>query len=103
MGSGVLKLSPADRPRLAAGCRLCLDEARSSGCLFQGNAEGLTLNDSAIEILTRCTGEKNVDMLVAEMIELYAGSEETEIAAGVREFLDEAYLRGWIDRSADLG
>jgi pyrroloquinoline quinone biosynthesis protein D len=103
MGSSVLKLSPADRPRLAAGCRLCLDEARSSGCLYQDNEEGLSLNDSAIEILSRCTGERNIDTLIREMVALYAGSDEAEIAAGVREFLEEAYLRGWIDRSADLG
>lgn len=103
MGSNVLKLSAADRPRLAAGCRLCLDEARSSGCLYQGNEEALSLNDSAIEILSRCTGDRNIDDLIREMVDLYAGSNEVEIASGVREFLEEAYLRGWIDRSADLG
>lgn len=103
MGSSMLKLSPADRPRLAAGCRLAPDDARSGGCLFQGDAEGLSLNDSAIEILSRCTGDKTIDALICELVELYAGSNETEIASGVREFLEEAYQRGWIDRSADLG
>lgn len=103
MGSSVLKLSPADRPRLAAGCRLCLDDARSSGCLYQDNEEALSLNDSAIEILSRCNGDRNIDDLIRDIVDLYSGSNELEVASGVRAFLEEAYMRGWIDRSADLG
>ena len=103
MGSGVPKLSSADRPRLSARFRLCPDDGRTSGRLIGDGDAGLNLNDTAVEILSRCNGDKNVERLVAEMIELYSGSDECEIASGVREFLDEALLRGWIDRSADLG
>jgi pyrroloquinoline quinone biosynthesis protein D len=103
MGSSVPKLSAADRPRLAADCRLCYDDGRSSGWLMRGNSDDLRLNDTATEILARCNGERSVERLVSEMVELYAGTDECEIARGVRGFLDEALLRGWIDRSADLG
>lgn len=103
MGSGVPKLSSADRPRLSANFRLCMDDGRSSGRLIGDGDNGLQLNDTAVEILLRCNGSKNVERLIVEMVELYSGSDECEIASGVREFLDEALLRGWIDRSADLG
>lgn len=103
MGSGVPKLSAADRPRLSPNFRLCLDDGRNSGRLIGDGDSGLNLNDTAVEILLRCNGSKNVECLIAEMVELYAGSDECEIASGVRDFLNEALLRGWIDRSADLG
>lgn len=96
-------LSPADRPRLAAGCRLRFDDECGSTWLVMHSDDCIRLNDSAAEILRRCNGDLSVASLVADLTDFYVGSAEAEVTSGVHAFLYLAVSRGWIDLSADLG
>lgn len=96
-------LSLADRPRLAAGCRLHVDEDSGSSWLVMQSDECVRLNDSAAEILRRCNGELSVASLLADLSDFYVGSDGDEVSSGVQAFLDLAVSRGWLDLSAELG
>ena len=53
------------------------------------------LNDSAGEILKRCTGANSVEQVIAEVAALFDGSPEA-VENGVRKFLEVSYAKGWI-------
>jgi pyrroloquinoline quinone biosynthesis protein D len=56
--------------------------------------EGMvTLNGPAAEILTRCQEAKSVTQVVEELQQAFP---QDNIAADVREFLEDAYGNGWI-------
>jgi pyrroloquinoline quinone biosynthesis protein D len=59
------------------------------------------LNDTAAEILKRCTGEATVADIVGALTRLYAAdgpkAEET-IENSVRKFLEVSHAKGWIRR-----
>ena len=56
--------------------------------------EGMvTLNGPAAEILTRCQEVKSVTQVVEELQQAFP---QDDIAADVREFLEDAYENGWI-------
>src|SRR3989304_1775991 len=61
------------------------------------------LNDTAAEILKRCTGEATVADIVRDLARQYAadGPEAgTRIENGVRNFLEVSHAKGWIRRKA---
>ena len=53
------------------------------------------LNESAGEILKRCTGENTIEQVIAEVGALFAAPPET-VHSGVRKFLEVSYAKGWI-------
>jgi pyrroloquinoline quinone biosynthesis protein D len=77
---------------IAPGFRLQWEEAQQAYVLLY--PEGMIrLNASAGEILKRCDGTRTVEAIVADLERQFPG---VELAGDVREFLEEAYGRGWI-------
>jgi pyrroloquinoline quinone biosynthesis protein D len=61
--------------------------------------EGIVkLNETAGEILKRCTGEMSGNDIVTEFETLYVGE---GVADGVRTLLEESYAKGWIRSTAN--
>lgn len=58
----------------------------------------IKLNNSAAEILKRCTGEVTVLEMVNELKTLFA-NDGSEIEQGIYRFLEASYGRGWIGNS----
>lgn len=72
--------------------RLQWEEAQQAHVLLY--PEGMvTLNGPAAEILTRCREAKSVTRVVEELQQAFP---QDDIAADVREFLEDAYANGWI-------
>jgi pyrroloquinoline quinone biosynthesis protein D len=57
------------------------------------------LNDTAGEILKRCTGELTVAELVRELQRLFDADPE-QIEGSVIRFLEVSYAKGWLRRQA---
>jgi len=57
------------------------------------------LNQTAGEILARCTGARSVGEVVAELSALFTDA-ETDIAPSVCAFLEGANAKGWIRSTA---
>jgi pyrroloquinoline quinone biosynthesis protein D len=56
--------------------------------------EGMVeLNDTAAAVLTRCNGNASLAQIIADLQQQFP---EDDIAADVREFLEEAYANGWV-------
>ncbi len=85
----------ASRPRLSRGVRLHEDAARGCTVLL---APERVLNPSptAIEILRRCDGERQVETIVAELAAIYR-ADETRIGADVRALLDDLSSKGIVE------
>ena len=56
--------------------------------------EGMvTLSTSAAEILKRCDGSRNLDLIVADLEKQFPGH---DLRADVVEFLNVAWTKGWL-------
>ena len=81
-------------PRLRPGYRLQWEAAQQCHVLLY--PEGMIrLNDSAAAILTRCDGQTSLGALIDALAAEYPG--ETTLAEDIREFIDLARQRGWIE------
>lgn len=81
-------------PRLRPGYRLQWEPAQHSHVLLY--PEGMIrLNDSAAAILTRCDGQTSLSDLIDALAAEYPG--EATLAEDIREFIDLARQRGWIE------
>lgn len=79
-------------PRLSRLYRLQFEAVQNAWVLLY--PEGMVkLNDSAAEILRRCTGQLNVDGIVRELETLF---NVPNLAPQVRDMLQEGVRRGWI-------
>lgn len=83
-----------DRPQLRSGMRL---QAGGCAATFEDQAgTAIEINETAIEILRRCDGSYSVEQIVGDLQALFVGESAEEIRRGVREFLEDAFRRGWI-------
>ena len=81
-------------PRLRPGYRLQWEAAQQCHVLLY--PEGMIrLNDSAAAILSRCDGQTSLGALIDALAAAYPG--ETTLAEDIREFIDLARQRGWIE------
>jgi pyrroloquinoline quinone biosynthesis protein D len=81
-----------DRPKLSRMYRLQFETVQNAWVLLY--PEGMVkLNDSAAEILRRCTGQPTVDDIVNELETLF---KVQNLATQVRDMLQEGARRGWI-------
>ena len=81
-----------ERPKLSRMYRLQFETVQNSWVLLY--PEGMVkLNDSAAEILRRCTGQPTVDDIVNELETLF---KVQNLATQVRDMLQEGARRGWI-------
>jgi len=88
-------LAGADKPRLHRMFLLRWEPSQQSHVLLY--PEGVvTLNPTAAQILERCTGERSVDDIVADLTAAFAAP-AAQVEAGTRKFLELAYAKGWID------
>jgi pyrroloquinoline quinone biosynthesis protein D len=72
--------------------RLQWEEAQQAYVLLY--PEGMVeLNDTAADVLTRCNGSASLAQIIADLQQQFP---EDDIAADVREFLEEAYANGWV-------
>lgn len=81
------------RPRVARRARLRYDDTRESHVLLMPERV-IMLGDTAAEILGLCDGERTVDDIVAELQARYP---QAELADDVKEFLEEAVQRQWLE------
>lgn len=80
------------KPRIALGHRLQWEDAQSAWVLLY--PEGMVrLNQSAGEILRRCDGEKEVQLIIRELEQAF---QVTGIGDQVENMLCEGARRGWI-------
>jgi pyrroloquinoline quinone biosynthesis protein D len=81
-----------ERPKLSRMYRLQFETVQNAWVLLY--PEGMVkLNDSAAEILRRCTGQPTVDDIVNELETLF---KVQNLATQVRDMLQEGARRGWI-------
>jgi len=81
-------------PCLRPGYRLQWEAAQQCHVLLY--PEGMIrLNDSAAAILSRCDGQTSLGALIDALAAAYPG--ETTLAEDIREFIDLARQRGWIE------
>jgi pyrroloquinoline quinone biosynthesis protein D len=86
------ELQPDSRPRVGAGFRLQWEAAQDCHVLLY--PEGMVkLNQSAGEILSRCSGELTVTALVAD---LEASFHTSGLMDDVRGFLQMARQQKWV-------
>jgi pyrroloquinoline quinone biosynthesis protein D len=95
-----VSLSIHARPFVAAGFRLQWEPAQDAHVLLY--PEGMVkLNRSAGEILSRCTGERTFEEIVADLERQFQqGSLRNDVAG----FLDIAKAKGWVEwNNGDAG
>lgn len=84
---------------LAPGHRIQYEPSQGRHVLLY--PEGLVeLGETAEAILTRCRAETTMAKLVEDLSEEYETTEEVAtlaMAADVKDFLEEAHARGWIN------
>lgn len=79
-------------PQLSRLYRLQFESVQNAWVLLY--PEGMVkLNESAAEILRRCTGQLSVDAIVNELETLF---NVPDLAPQVRDMLQEGVRRGWI-------
>jgi pyrroloquinoline quinone biosynthesis protein D len=86
---------PFTRPKLAAGVRLHRDKVREQDVLLFPEG-ALVLNDTAVEVLTLCDGERSLDEIAAVLGERYEGA---DVKDDVSELLDGIGERGLVVES----
>jgi pyrroloquinoline quinone biosynthesis protein D len=85
-------LQPDDVIAIARYFRLQWEEAQQAYVLLY--PEGMVeLSDTAAAILTRCSGNASLAQIIADLQQQFP---HDDIAADVREFLEEAYANGWV-------
>ena len=86
-------LQPNDVIAVARHFRLQWEEAQQAYVLLY--PEGMVeLSDTAAAILVRCKGDASLAQIIADLQQQFP---EDDIAADVREFLEDAYANGWLD------
>ena len=83
---------PFERPRLATGVRLHRDKVREQDVLLFPEG-ALVLNDTAVEVLTLCDGERSLDDIATVLGERYEGA---DVKDDVSELLDGIGERGLV-------
>ncbi|HEX4751458.1 MAG TPA: pyrroloquinoline quinone biosynthesis peptide chaperone PqqD [Solirubrobacterales bacterium] len=77
-----------ERPKLATGVRLHRDKVREQDVLLFPEG-ALVLNDTAVEVLQLCDGERSLDDIAAVLGERYEGADVrddvAELLAGIGE------------------
>ena len=79
------QLSGEARPGLAPGVRLTFDKARDRWVVLAPERV-LVPDETALEILQRCDGAKQLDTIVAELATVYS-ADRSEIESDVRDLL----------------
>jgi pyrroloquinoline quinone biosynthesis protein D len=79
------QLSSEARPGLAPGVRLTFDKARDCWVVLAPERV-LVPDETALEILLRCNGSKQLDTIVAELATVYS-ADASEIENDVRDLL----------------
>ena len=79
------QLSSEARPRLAPGVRLTFDKARDCWVVLAPERV-LVPDETALEILQRCDGAKQVDAIVDELATAYS-ADRSEIEHDVKDLL----------------
>jgi pyrroloquinoline quinone biosynthesis protein D len=79
------QLSSEARPGLAPGVRLTFDKARDRWVVLAPERV-LVPDETALEILQRCNGAKQLDTIVAELATVYS-ADPSEIENDVRDML----------------
>jgi len=86
------ELQPQHQPRVSSGFRLQWEAAQDCHVLLY--PEGMVkLNQSAGEILTRCTGEKTLPEIVGD---LESAFQTSDLLDDVRAFLHMARQQKWV-------
>jgi pyrroloquinoline quinone biosynthesis protein D len=80
------------RPRLATGVRLHHDKVREQHVLLFPEG-ALVLNETAVEVLELCDGERTLDDIAGALSERYEGA---EVKDDVSELLDGIGERGLV-------
>lgn len=83
-----------EHPRVAKRARVRFDDSRDSHVLLMPERV-VMLSPSAAEILKLCDGVRTVPDIVAELHTRYAA---TDLEDDVKEFLEEAVTRQWLER-----
>ena len=83
---------PIERPKLATGVRLHHDKVREQYVLLFPEG-ALVLNDTAVEVLELCDGERSLDDVAAVLSERYEGA---DVRDDVSELLDGIGERGLV-------
>ena len=81
-----------ERPRLATGVRLHDDKVREQHVLLFPEG-ALVLNETAVEVLELCDGERSLDDVAAVLSERYDGA---DVRDDVSELLDGIGERGLV-------
>jgi pyrroloquinoline quinone biosynthesis protein D len=80
------------RPQLPVGVRLHWDRVRERHVLLYPEG-ALALNQSAVDVLDLCDGERTVDEIAATLSEKYSGA---DVSDDVRELLAAIAERGLV-------
>ncbi len=83
---------PMNRPKLATGVRLHRDKVRDQDVLLFPEG-ALVLNETAVEVLQLCDGERTLDDVAAVLSERYEGA---DVKDDVSELLDGIGERGLV-------
>ena len=83
---------PLERPKLATGVRLHHDRVREQHVLLFPEG-ALVLNETAVEVLALCDGERSLDDVAALLSERYEGA---DVKDDVSELLDGIGERGLV-------
>lgn len=86
-------LSHESRPKLPPGIRLRHDR-RSGQFVLLAPERGLALNESAAEIIRRCTGALSVEEITAELLRAHGDLPLAELEPQVFQFLQLLIERG---------
>ena len=81
-----------ERPKLATGVRLHRDKVREQDVLLFPEG-ALVLNETAIEVLELCDGDRSLDDIAAVLSERYEGA---EVRDDVSELIDGIGERGLV-------
>jgi pyrroloquinoline quinone biosynthesis protein D len=81
-----------DRPQLAVGVRLHWDRVRDRHVLLYPEG-ALTLNQTAVDVLQLCDGERTLDAIAATLGERYSGA---DVRDDVEELLQAIAQRGLV-------
>jgi pyrroloquinoline quinone biosynthesis protein D len=84
------------RPRLRAKARMRYDSVRRSFVLLLPE-RAVLLSDTAAEILRLCDGSRTAAAVVAVLQDRY---HDASVPGDVREFLQQAAHKGWIEWAA---
>lgn len=88
-------LTQGSRPKLPAGIRLRHDR-RSGQFVLLAPERGLALNESAAEIIRRCTGALSVEEITAELLRAQGDLPLAEFEPQVLQFLQLLIERGFL-------